>query len=266
MTSKQSHTSDNADPLQKHNNPQGLGFYGLIYISTNLVNGKIYIGQTTTFNDYYIGSGLHFSRAVKKYGRKNFVSHHLQYSKDKEELDRLEVEYIASFNSTDPAIGYNLALGGNGTGKHSESTRKKMSQAKKHARVIQRKWAGLSDKDLFKHLQQLLTIEDSNKMGLKICPNELFELINDRYKLSNLSDAKQVLANKFNKQVLSHKAFIDYCIHYKENLKDGCDFVFGLTPQEFEDYYSNAYRFASRRDTEGLIRCARKMSFVFDSY
>ena len=134
-------TTTNNAVYHKQANPKEQGFYGLIYITINTVNNKIYIGQTTTFKDFYIGSGLHFSRAVKKYGKKNFNSYLLQYAKDKEELDHLEQMYIASFNSTNPTIGYNIAVGGLGSisggnnpryGKpHSEEARQKMSEAKK---------------------------------------------------------------------------------------------------------------------------------------
>lgn len=43
------------------------GFYHLIYKTTNLKNGKIYIGKHTTKNPYdnYFGSGTNIIRAVK---------------------------------------------------------------------------------------------------------------------------------------------------------------------------------------------------------
>lgn len=42
--------------------------YYWIYKITNLLNGKMYIGQHTTDNldDGYMGSGIHIERAVKK--------------------------------------------------------------------------------------------------------------------------------------------------------------------------------------------------------
>jgi len=42
--------------------------YNYIYIITNTLNGKIYIGQHSSnkLNDNYFGSGLHIKRAIKK--------------------------------------------------------------------------------------------------------------------------------------------------------------------------------------------------------
>ena len=48
-------------------------FFG-IYKITNLVDGKMYIGQHTTsdLDDGYMGSGKRIIRAVKKFGVQNF--------------------------------------------------------------------------------------------------------------------------------------------------------------------------------------------------
>ena len=48
--------------------------YYLIYRTTNLLNGKYYVGahRTTKKNDDYLGSGVALKRAIKKYGRENF--------------------------------------------------------------------------------------------------------------------------------------------------------------------------------------------------
>ena len=47
---------------------------GHIYKITNLINGKIYIGQHSVSNIkyYYFGSGLILKQAIKKHGIENF--------------------------------------------------------------------------------------------------------------------------------------------------------------------------------------------------
>jgi hypothetical protein len=60
----------------------------LLYKTTNLINGKTYIGihQTKNINDGYLGSGLYFLRAVKKYGKENFKREILEFCSSFDEL------------------------------------------------------------------------------------------------------------------------------------------------------------------------------------
>ena len=48
--------------------------YHIIYKTTNLINGKIYVGMHSTdnLNDGYLGSGWILKQAIKKYGKENF--------------------------------------------------------------------------------------------------------------------------------------------------------------------------------------------------
>lgn len=43
-----------------------------VYKTTNIINGKYYIGvhKTTNPNDSYLGSGKAIKEAIKKYGKK----------------------------------------------------------------------------------------------------------------------------------------------------------------------------------------------------
>jgi hypothetical protein len=86
----------------------------VIYKTTNLINGKIYIGQDTKDNPEYIGSGLLLERAVKKYGKKNFKKEILEVCRTQKDLDDKEIFWIAKLNSVDKKIGYNISPGGQG--------------------------------------------------------------------------------------------------------------------------------------------------------
>ena len=61
-----------------------------IYKITNLINGKIYIGQEFKNNPNYFGSGQVIKNAIKKYSIVNFKKEILQYCFSKEELNKCE--------------------------------------------------------------------------------------------------------------------------------------------------------------------------------
>lgn len=86
----------------------------IIYKTTNLINGKIYIGQDKNNNPKYFGSGLLIVRAFKKYGLDNFKKEILEYCNSKEDLDIKEKFWINELKSINKQIGYNISKGGTG--------------------------------------------------------------------------------------------------------------------------------------------------------
>lgn len=101
-------------------------YTGYIYKITNLINEKVYIGQTTTTIDHrwgqhktYRSKRNHLYSALDKYGIENFkieeISHYTRKTKEKliQILNKKEIYYIAKYNSTNPDFGYNISIGGN---------------------------------------------------------------------------------------------------------------------------------------------------------
>lgn len=84
----------------------------VIYKTTNLINGKIYIGQTVNNIDSYYGSGKLLIKAIKKYGKENFTKEIICECNSIEELDQMEIFWIGKLNSQDLTMGYNLDAGG----------------------------------------------------------------------------------------------------------------------------------------------------------
>lgn len=78
-----------------------------------------------------MGSGVRLHQAYKKYGLENFNKEVIDYYNTEEELNQGEIFYIAKFNSTNKAIGYNLTYGGEGWGVFTAEIRKKISEARK---------------------------------------------------------------------------------------------------------------------------------------
>lgn len=105
-----------------------------IYKTTNLVNGKMYIGMHSQPKgpiDEYLGSGKHFRQAVAHYGKENFVKEILLYCDSREELAEQEAKIITNEIVADKSY-YNLKLGGTGGSSGlSEEAKLKISKANK---------------------------------------------------------------------------------------------------------------------------------------
>lgn len=89
---------------------------GYIYIHTNKINGKKYIGQTTKKPIYRWGRGGNGYKgrplysAVQKYGWENFDHEVIELPED--QLDYAERYLIAWYNTTNSEKGYNCESGG----------------------------------------------------------------------------------------------------------------------------------------------------------
>lgn len=86
----------------------------IIYKTVNQVNGKFYVGKDAKNDPTYLGSGVLINRAIRKYGRKNFVKYVIESCENTEQLDERETFWIKELNATDRRIGYNIAEGGTG--------------------------------------------------------------------------------------------------------------------------------------------------------
>lgn len=131
--------------------------FGYIYITTNLVNNKKYIGkkESSVFVSEYLGSGRLIKRAIKKYGKENFVVKVIQWCETVDELNQAERYHIKLNNAQQDPMYYNISEGGDWgdisqgltseqykqwgdkirkhhTGTiHSEKTKNKMSESRK---------------------------------------------------------------------------------------------------------------------------------------
>lgn len=86
----------------------------IVYKTTNLINGKIYVGKYEGNRENYLGSGYILKKAIKKYGRENFKREIIERCNNTKELIEREKHWIKIFDCTNPKIGYNVAEGGNG--------------------------------------------------------------------------------------------------------------------------------------------------------
>ena len=86
-----------------------------IYLTTNKINNKKYIGQHKgSPTDDYFGSGTTILKAIAKYGKENFTKEILCFCETREEADQKEKEYIQLYNAVKSKEFYNNAEGGTG--------------------------------------------------------------------------------------------------------------------------------------------------------
>lgn len=111
--------------------------YGIIYKYQNKVNGKIYIGQTTTSLEERLRGHLRkrkgckaIDNALHKYGIDNFNISVIDECFSQKELDEKEMYWIKQFNSNNRDYGYNLTAGGE-HGSKTEDAKKNMSVSAK---------------------------------------------------------------------------------------------------------------------------------------
>lgn len=164
---------------------------GVIYLRTNRINGKKYVGQATTkrFKERQYKwkclsqpySGEVINRARAKYGIDNFDFEILKECND-DELDYWEKYYIKELNTKVPN-GYNLTDGGGGISGYScpprtEEWRKRNSEANKGKKRSQETRRKISEghKGLVRS-QETRKKMSKSKLGIKFSNEHLDNLI-----------------------------------------------------------------------------------------
>ena len=108
-----------------------------VYLITNLVNLKYYVGRTkrkNIFDRWYEHikcspeEGFQLHRAIHKYGPNSFCIEILAVCSSLKELANTEQLWILSLRSYDREIGYNLTLGGEGYGVLEAEKRKEINR------------------------------------------------------------------------------------------------------------------------------------------
>ena len=107
-----------------------------VYIHTNKINNKKYIGVTRQLPEqrWKNGKGYvrneYFYRAIQKYGWDNFEHEVVLVNLTKEQAEMFEVEMIKYYRSNQKEFGYNIEGGGNLHKEVSEETRQKVRESK----------------------------------------------------------------------------------------------------------------------------------------
>lgn len=113
-----------------------------VYVIRNLINEKVYVGQTKSpvsrkaqhFCGARKGNDKPLYRSIRKHGEENFVFEILEECED-EVINEREQHWVTHFDSFNPEKGYNLTLGGDGGKGHklTDEMKKRISQRTREA-------------------------------------------------------------------------------------------------------------------------------------
>ena len=184
-------------PYPKRNNE----IAGVIYLISNKINNKKYIGQTTRgfndrYNEYKRGANCcnpYVLKAIGKYGFDNFEFKIIDTAQTIEELSYKEIRYIFEYNTTDRNLGYNIEFGGKNSLSNLE-TINKLSIIKKDVKQ--------NDNWIKKRVLKI------SKPVIKI--NLINNIILERFE--SLADA-----GKNNVDFLSYEQILRKCLGYSKN-------------------------------------------------
>lgn len=216
---------------------------GTIYISTNLVNQKQYVGRTVNFkgrkNTHFKLSGdetpeTYFHKALKKYGKDNFKWICVEYPI--EELNEMEMFWIKTLNTKAPN-GYNLTDGGEGIFNPCEETRLKMSKTRTGMYEGEKNpfFGKTHTKEIRDMLSEINTgekhwnwgkhhSEETKKLqseGIKNCPQR--KEINEKIRVARLKKYKFISPE--GNQIIWGNGIKKFCINYNLNYHSVCAII-----------------------------------------
>lgn len=161
--------------------------YHIIYLTTNIVNNKIYVGvhSTNNLNDGYLGSGKALKHSIRKYGKENFKRTILYYCLSEEESLQWE-SIIVDENFLSRKNVYNIKYGGGNKVPHTEEIKLKMS-LKQKGRIFPEERKILysirmknnnpfKDKTHSEETKQILATKSKDRMNQKT-PEEIVNMI-----------------------------------------------------------------------------------------
>jgi len=222
--------------------------YGFIYETTNLINGKKYIGKKQYIKGWenYLGSGVLLKEAIKKHGIENFKRLILCECKTESELNNKEKFYIQLYNANNNPMYYNLAEGGTG-GKTTENGQKHPKSNKKEIigydirnnieyhffciNTFCRKFNEFDQRQISDclHNKQIsvknFIFKYADEFNLQIIPNRLKLKIlkkdNDEYLFISPSELKTIIDPRRISEMYNgkRKEYQGYTVLFKENSK-----------------------------------------------
>ena len=107
----------------------------IVYVTTNKINGRKYLGKCVHKKPFYLGSGIALKNAISLYGKENFIKEIVKEVETIKEAAEIEKELSILWNVVDDPLWYNMKVGGDGGSAKgrpkSDEEKHKISQSKK---------------------------------------------------------------------------------------------------------------------------------------
>lgn len=193
--------------------------YGYVYMTTNNINDKKYIGlkKSNIFLRNYFGSGKLIQKVLKKYGRDNFSVEILKWCHSETELIETELYYINLYNAHLCENFYNMIntktpILGHIFKKHSEKTKKLLSELAKNRPPMTKETKSKISKT---SKERWSDINYRNKIKRKIMTEE--ECINLSNKMKEIMKDKGPLPEETKRKISLSRTGKKYGPHSEEH-------------------------------------------------
>lgn len=216
-------------------------------------SGKRYIGQTCQplsrrwRNGYGYAKNTYFYRAICKYGWDNFEHNTICQCKTLKEANATEAELIAKYKTNNPAFGYNISGGSDGSEHMAESTRKLLSDIRKGKFAGEanpnygKKHSRKTRKLISKNLKKYYLTHQSVRLGAIRTEEAKEKQSESRKNSARAQEAIKKLNNSKAKKVLCIETGVIYCSTHEVERKTG--FRQGNIAAACRGEYAQAYGF-----------------------
>lgn len=168
--------------------------FGYIYETTNLINGKKYIGKRKSskfLGNKYLGSGTYLHNAIEKYGKENFEVKLLKEIEDfdnnlegLEYLSKMESYYIChdNFDATKDSNYYNVSYGNESQGwNYNHSGKNNPMYGKTHKLEVKQKLSKICKERFTGNYHSINTKNKMKESAKRVWSNRTKEEI-DKYR------------------------------------------------------------------------------------
>ena len=187
-----------------------------IYLITNLINNKKYVGQTsyTIEKRFYYHSKCKksvLSRAIRKYTKENFKVELIEESDCQETINFLEKYYIKHFNCR--TYGYNMTDGGENPPKTTKESA--LKGGRKHFKPVICTNIKTQEKIYFLSIKYASEVLNLCKSSISFCcryPNKRSQFGGYKWKYVDSSNIKSLDTYKQRKTNLGQKRSAEFCL------------------------------------------------------